>query len=301
MRHAYLIISHNEYNVLKTLLFMLDDERNDIYLHIDRRSTELFKQVCLLKVQKAQLFILPTRNEVYWGDISQVETEYLLLETASKRNSYAYYHLLSGVDLPIQTQDYIHSFFQANFGKEFVSYWLGEKHLKDLNRKVSLYYFFTKSLKRSNNKWHAVTAPCHNLALIIQKIIRFRRKHEIEFKKGSNWFSITHDFCQYAIEKKPFVLRRFKYTLCPDEIFIQTLLWNSPFKENIYKVNEEDAGSMRLIDWNRGNPYTWKMQDYKELISSDRLFARKFNSGDMELIKLIETTYQTNDMIQEVF
>ena len=28
MKHAYLIIAHNEPNILKTLLLMLDDERN---------------------------------------------------------------------------------------------------------------------------------------------------------------------------------------------------------------------------------------------------------------------------------
>lgn len=104
MKHAYLIIVHNEYSVLETLLSMIDDERNDIYLHIDRRSTELYKRACLLCTQKARLFLLPTRNKVYWGDISQVETEYLLLETAAKHSTYDYYHLLSGVDLPIQTQ-----------------------------------------------------------------------------------------------------------------------------------------------------------------------------------------------------
>ena len=35
MKHAYLIIAHNEPNILKTLLLMLDDERNDVYLHVD--------------------------------------------------------------------------------------------------------------------------------------------------------------------------------------------------------------------------------------------------------------------------
>lgn len=31
MKHAFLIIAHNEYPVLEVLLSMLDDERNDIY------------------------------------------------------------------------------------------------------------------------------------------------------------------------------------------------------------------------------------------------------------------------------
>lgn len=45
MKHAFLIIAHNEYPVLEVLLSMLDDERNDIYLHIDKRATELFQQI----------------------------------------------------------------------------------------------------------------------------------------------------------------------------------------------------------------------------------------------------------------
>ena len=227
MKHAYLIIAHNEYPVLKALLLMLDDERNDIYLHIDQRSTELYEKIRTFQARKAQLHVLSTRNKVYWGDLSQVETEYLLLETALAQETYSYYHLLSGTDLPIQTQNYIHSFFQANTGKEFVGYWSGDKHQKDLERKVSRYYFFTKHLKRNHSKWHIITALCHNFALIIQKIVRFRRKQEIEFRKGSQWFSITHNLCQHLIEKKTFVLRRFKYTLCPDEIFVQTILWLS--------------------------------------------------------------------------
>lgn len=44
MKHAFLIIAHNEYPVLEVLLSMLDDERNDIYLHIDKRATELKSQ-----------------------------------------------------------------------------------------------------------------------------------------------------------------------------------------------------------------------------------------------------------------
>ena len=51
--------------------------------------------------------------KVYWGDISLVKVEYLLFESALSHGPYAYYHLLSGTDLPIKSQDYIHAFFPA--------------------------------------------------------------------------------------------------------------------------------------------------------------------------------------------
>lgn len=80
MKHAFLIIAHNEYPVLEVLLSMLDDERNDIYLHIDKRATELFQQIKKVKMQKAGFYLIENPIKVYWGDISQVQVEYLLFE-----------------------------------------------------------------------------------------------------------------------------------------------------------------------------------------------------------------------------
>ena len=46
-------------------------------------------------------------------------------------------------------------------------------------------------------------------------------------------------------------------------------------------------GHMRLIDWRRGNPYVWRDEDYDELIHSDRIFARKFSSKYMGIVRMI--------------
>lgn len=35
-KHAYLIMAHHELKLLKVLITLLDDVRNDIYLHVDR-------------------------------------------------------------------------------------------------------------------------------------------------------------------------------------------------------------------------------------------------------------------------
>lgn len=231
MKHAFLIIAHNEYPVLEVLLSMLDDERNDIYLHIDKRATELFQQIKKVKMQKAGFYLIENPIKVYWGDISQVQVEYLLFETALSHGPYAYYHLLSGTDLPIKSQDYIHAFFQQNAGKEFVGFWQDAAHQRDLERKVFRYYFFTKRLKDKEHLLHGITALIRNLILAVQKISHYRRKQTFEFKKGGNWISITENAVKYLLQYKEIVLNRMKYTLCADEIFIQTILWNSPFQK----------------------------------------------------------------------
>lgn len=147
MRHAFLILAHNEFQILKILLSMLDDGRNDIYLHIDKKVVLGPLEQDLFRLAKARLFVLEQRLDVRWGDISVVKAELLLLETASMKGPYDYYHLLSGVDLPIKSQDYIHHFFEKNKGYEFVPYSCGEANLKDLERKVFKYHLFCRYSK----------------------------------------------------------------------------------------------------------------------------------------------------------
>ena len=60
--------------------------------------------------------------DVYWSHFSQVQCELFLLKEAVKKDEFAYYHLLSGMDFPIKSQKYIHQFFEENAGKEFVDY-----------------------------------------------------------------------------------------------------------------------------------------------------------------------------------
>lgn len=279
-KHAYLIIAHNEPEVLRTLLAMLDDVRNDIFVHIDRRACSVYESIKDYKVEHSALIFLEHPIAVYWGDISQVQVEYMLFERAFSQGPYAYYHLLSGVDLPIKSQDYIHAFFQKNQGKEFVGFWTDAAHRRDLHRKVYRYYLFTRYFKGGNALVHGVCALSRNLFLALQKATRYKRNQGgLIFQKGFQWVSITQGFCAYLLSQKENVFHTFRYTLCPDEIFIQTVLWNSPFREHIYNKENALIGSMRYIDWERGNPYVWQEKDTDELLSSLYLFARKFASA----------------------
>ena len=72
MKHAFLIIAHNEYPILEVLLSMLDDERNDIYLHIDKRAVGLYQKIKGFKIKKAGFYLIEKNMKVYWGDISLV-------------------------------------------------------------------------------------------------------------------------------------------------------------------------------------------------------------------------------------
>lgn len=78
------------------------------------------------------------------------------------------------------------------------------------------------------------------------------------------------------------------YGKCVDEIFLQTLVYNSDFYKNIYSSKEKYNLAMRFIDWKHGNPYVFKKDDFDRLIKSDALFARKFDINiDADIIHLI--------------
>ena len=127
----------------------------------------------------------------------------------------------------------------------------------------------------------------HSLFLKIQKLLKINRikGEEDSFKYGANWFSITDDLARYVLKNKKYIKKTFKYTLCADELFLQTLVFDSSFYDKLYLKNSDDYTQiMRYIDWKRGEPYTFRLEDYDELMKSGMFFARKFSTNTDKLI-----------------
>ena len=121
-RHAYLILAHSNFGQLKKLVGLLDDPRNDIFIHVDGKAS--FDRHCLDGIcRNSRLVLTDRRYRVHWGGVSIMRAELLLLNTALKAGEYSYFHLLSGMDLPIKDQDAIHAFFDSHAGKEFIDLW----------------------------------------------------------------------------------------------------------------------------------------------------------------------------------
>lgn len=131
-KHAYLVMAHKDDETLRTLLRTLDDPRNDIFIHMDAKNTGWDENRALASIDKAGIFFVP-RISVTWGGYSQIACELGLLNAAVDKGRYTYYHLLSGQDLPIKSQDRIHSFFDSCGGKEFVRF---ENHNRDYGSRI---------------------------------------------------------------------------------------------------------------------------------------------------------------------
>ena len=272
-KHAYLIMAHNQPELLCCLLRALDHEKNDIFLHLDRKMPSCDESVFEDQVKKGSLTILPQRLDVKWGQYSQIQCELNLLEAASQEK-HAYYHLMSGVDFPLKSQDHIHRFFEEQKGVEFVQF-QAEQLDEPTKDRVRKYHLF---IKRSGTK-NILERFLNKVIMLLQLPVNRTRNMETTLQKGANWFSITDELARYVLTQKEFVHQVFRHSLCGDEMCLQTLIYNSEFRDRVVGDNYCDnyRNILYCIDWKRGSPYEFTDADYDELIASDMLFARKFN------------------------
>lgn len=282
--HAYLIMAHDNFEQLKLLLEALDYIENDIYVHIDLKATDFDQEYLISGIKRTRVYFIK-RISVTWGDYSLIECEMNLIEEASKKD-YQYLHLLSGMDFPIKSHNTIVDFFNENNGKEFLHFeFPGYPEYEKY--KIQYWFLLHKYVGRKKGS-ESIIAFIQWVLLKIQKVLKIDRtkKYNIKFYKGAQWFSITGEFAKYVLKQKSLIKQIFSYTCCGDEFFLQTVIMNSPYKSNIAdkSFSNDYIGCLRMIDWNRGKPYTFTENDYDELVGSNFLFARKFDVNIDSLI-----------------
>ena len=64
MIHAYLIIAHSSKILLKELIKAIDDPRNDIYIHLDKKAKF---DISDISTTFSQLYLIPDRIDARWG------------------------------------------------------------------------------------------------------------------------------------------------------------------------------------------------------------------------------------------
>ena len=296
-KHAYLILAHNKMDQLALMLRALDDERNDFFLLLDCKLKQVDEKPLFDAVRRGRLFLLPDRIDVRWGQYSQVLARMRLLTAATSEGSYDIYHNISGQDLPLKSQNEIHAFFDSRPAFEFLSLNRPDRAKKYAHR-CRFYYGFLKAVGRPKNNFQKIciftAARCQKLFLGVD---RQKLNPDTVFMKGGAWFSISDSFARYIVSRAEWVEEAFQETYCGDEMFTQTLLYNSSFRDRLYLPQEGETRSMRLTDWTRGKPYTFRSGDFDELIGSKLLFARKFDIDlDRELVlRLTDYVIEKNE------
>lgn len=305
MKHAYLIIAHHDWEQLRKQIELLKSDNHDIYVHIDKKSKDfdisLFNDIS----QSSRVYFF-SEYSIFWGGYSQVETELFLFEKAFTKH-YDYYHLLSGNDLPLVSNEELDKFFKKNEGKEFILFDEGAlQNNSEISRRTKYYHFLQDYRRRYKQPWkNAFFTFCERVLLASQIVLHINRTKNLDWtiKYGSNWVSITDKLVKVILENRDKIEKVFSCTNCADELFVQTIAYNFGFAERVYSPLTNQSANVRFIDWNRGsngNPYTFTLADYDLLFPKDpskqqNLFARKFSeSKDNKIISAVFSHLKLN-------
>lgn len=248
MRHAYLIMAHGNYKQLQLLVNLLDHSDNDFYIHIDKKKSDPLPAI---KARYSYVDVFST-VPVYWGTYSMVECTFRLLERATTQSSHDYYHLLSGQDLPIRSNEEIIYFFERNKGKEFISF--SPEAMdgnSEISRRAKLYHFLTKQrICHRSYLLNQLFVFLDRLILMLQIVMRINRNKRSNYKisYGSNWFSITEKLSKAFLNDEDRIKKRFKLTNNCDELVLQSFIKTHSFEKHCYG-HAPHFNNLRFINW----------------------------------------------------
>jgi hypothetical protein len=271
MKVAHLILAHNNPKQLEQLISRLTYADDAVYVHLDKK-TPIAPYQHLANLNNVHF--IADRVKVKWGAYSIVEATLRGFKAIiNSGTDFSFVNLLSGCDYPLQTPAHIHYFLEQNEGKAFMSYLPIETEWQEALKRIQCYHLTNYSFR-----------GCHKVQKMLNTFLPKRKMPDGLIPVGrSQWFTASMDCIQYMVnylEKNKKVRRFMKLTWGPDEFIFQTILFNSPYRDQIINTN------LRYIDWSAGgaSPKTFTIADKEALLSSKKLYARKFdviNHGDV--------------------
>lgn len=283
MKQAILLMAHKNYYQLEKLINYFCG-RCDIYIHLDKKSDLTKEEIIKLKSLDGVCAVYQ-KYKVNWGAFSILQTEMYLLEKALNKDKYGYFHLISGQDYPLKSLNSFLHFFETTPIKGFVNTNHMPNKLVDENTFQRLqYHYFMDWFNYKTESGQD----------IIDKIVDFQKK--IGYKRripdqmwhlycGSAWFSIDYDVAKYLLfytKYKPSFYHRMRTTFVPEEVYVSTVILNSPFKLSI-NCNDD----CREILWDKtknvDSPQIASLEHIKRMIKRpNAFFARKFELDKSE-------------------
>ncbi|CAM9316629.1 unnamed protein product [Lampetra fluviatilis] len=258
------------------------------YIHVDKRSNYLQRQVLQVAERYPNVRVTPWRMATIWGGASLL-TMYLrtmkdLLDMADW--AWDFFINLSATDYPIRTNDQLVAFLTKYRDKNFL-----KSHGRDNNRFV----------KKQGLDRIFYECDTHMWRLGDRKI-----PDGIVVDGGSDWFALNRPFVEYVMRSQGELVSELKrfyaYTLLPAESFYHTVLENSEHCGSLVDNNLRITNWNRklgckcqykhIVDWCGCSPNDFKPQDFHRFQQMARptFFARKFESAvNQEVIEQLDS------------
>lgn len=275
MKQALLITAYKNPVHLNNLIDVFDDNF-PIYIHIDSKGTFTDEDIRNLR-SKPNVKFVSRDYKVQWGSINHLKAILQLCREAAKDISIEYVHTITGHDYPIQSPAEITRFMEENRGTVFMEVNKLPYHAWYKGGLDRLMYYHPHDLINVRTERNY---KLKERLIKLQQKFRINRSFPKSFPKdlygGLVYWSIPTDAMKYILDfsdNNPSFLRRFRFTYCSEEIFFQTIIMNSLYKDRVKSNN------LRFVIWqerNGNNPANLDETDYENILKSDALFARKF-------------------------
>jgi hypothetical protein len=267
MRLAYVICAHRLPDNLARLVRRLANPDEVVAIHVDKRTPDsVFRQMAGGVRGLPNVHFLP-RNAIHYSSYGQVRAALKGLELLRRRGvAYDHVSFLTGQDYPIKPLERIREQLRPYVGRSFVehfelpreSWWHG-----GMPRLEQWCRFGDGGIR---------STPRRKLRPLVQQAIPYGlRPHG-----GGAYWTLSRAHADYTLDflrRHRRYARFFKHAELPEELFFQTILLNSPHRDEIVC---DDA---RFTSWTPGaqSPNVLGMRDLPAITESRHLFARKFD------------------------
>jgi hypothetical protein len=283
MELAYIISAYQYPEQLIRLVHRLNADATSFFVHVDKKTDERIYRDMVDGLGGLRNVRFVRRHRCEWGGYGHVAaTLEGIAEIVRTGTRFDYALLLTGQDYPIKSNEQIAGFLQTHKDKLFLEYfplpadvWANRGIAGGMDRIEAWHWRIGKR--------HVRFPPGHRLPI--------KRRFPKAFRPfgGSSYWCLPRECIRYIYEltsRDRTFTRFFRYVDVPDEIVFQTIVLNSPFRE--MAVND----NLRYIDWkdaDAGSPAILRKSDFGKLMSSPKLFARKFDIRvDAEVLNLID-------------
>ncbi len=270
MKHAILILAHKDIKYLFRLVESFSVGIFRLYIHVDRRCCLTDMQVDFIR-RAADVRYFGQEYNANWGSYALVRATMLLCRKALADEDNEYFHLISGSDIRTCTCEQFYEFFEKNKGWSFMENFdfFSTPHIEKRRRRLiyehRLEQYDIRECKDDNDAYQRDLREQ-------EKMQKIKPLPNYPVFHGSQWWSLERVCIQYLVSKESFIESNFKFVSIPDEIFVQTVIMNSPFSQFVVNCN------MRYILWefrNGNSPAVLDRSDLPALVSGNYLFARK--------------------------
>ncbi|MDM1384254.1 glycosyl transferase family 14 [Myroides marinus] len=307
MSLIYILQVHKNPEQVCRMLTRLQGYDVYFYIHVDLKVE--IEKFSFIKETVKNVFFIENRIDCIWGDFSQVQATFNLLDEVfaiSDYNDDDRVIFLSGQDYPIKSSKIICEFLDKNKECEFINMEDVDKLPKHFRKRIDAF-----KINYSNNRGDYCLFSIYFLKNILKKLFlgqifirdlkyvlkRKEKPNGLKLFRGSNWWGLrisTLKRIKYYYSKDKRVLEPFfRSIISVDEVFFQTMM-ESYLKDDTLKI----MPSLTYDNWFRKGvelPVTFTIEDIDELITiaDNKLFARKFDCLlDYKILDYLDEYYK---------